>query len=1473
MWLSTLSLSYELKDAGGGMGSAPALVEYSSSEGGKRPLGRSRSRSGGGERSPEQENDAKKIKKSPVGGGMCGGSTITEQLEFAQRQLALLEQQRKKLMEQTERHERKFSLKIKIPGAAFAKHSITSRKRRGLKRQRASSEAAAANGNGERSPRRLLQNLGLPSPGLSDVFGRQINPEDLQILGPDFGRVTCAGADKDYQSLSPLLAATAPQLASHMQSLRIDFLARSLRPLLHRLFTSSSNRGGLFNIPVDPLALKIPDYLERVREPMDLGRVKGKLATLGYREAEDMARDVRLVFTNAMEYNPPAHAVHQYAQQLLSEFETEFSKLQQRLERDSHRRSEHNCQLCQGQTCALCGDKCLRLEPSVLICSGPCNQRIKRGGIFFAAHDGCRLWCQKCHQQLPAEVGEGWDGEGSILYKKDLLRRKFDEEISEAWVQCDRCQCWVHQVCALFNARANAGGAEMTCPRCRLQDAAGALERVRLSPKQEPVAKPEPKLEPKLEVPHEATPANGINGTTGTTGTTGTPPMYSAAHLPTTPMSEYIEQRLHSLLAELGEAETAPSVSVRVVSSVVGYTDVSSVVTRAFQAGGGQPVASQMEHRSKALAMFQKLDGVDVCLFSMYVQEYGIDCPDHNARRVYVAYLDSVEYFRPRTARTHVYHELLVAYLDWVRRRGFTKVHIWSCPPQRGNNFIFWCHPAHQRTPTRDRLVEWYRTMLRRAEELGIVESVENLHTTHFQEVTKVLHLHRQHQSESLLVRMLCYLCTRQTVVDFVVRRLALAPKILDKLSLARPIVPPVFEGEYWTDEILRLNKLVERKNDSDFVAEHLSAVELCRSALAEVQTMPNASVFQTPVDPIAHRCPDYYDVIKKPMDLSTVASKLDAGKYSTAGAFVEDLRLVFANAMRYNPPKHPVHSYARSISVSFERNVKRLQKMMKDRLGKVVSLEEISLEDELEEVELANGKDASSMTIQRTESNVGFHSCKDRSMSYSSLSSFYGSDNALRKKYNCGPPSESGSITLRSRSMDFPMPAKGEATVSCGAGAAAVISSAASVASSDGASVARAGAAFPSGKEDISELEVDEEVVEMDTDTDVVGLTCQLDNGDGKSVMSTATPATPAPRESEGRKNTPQPNPMQAPAAVVQGAGAKQEQQQWLDLPPPPPVTQGPAAVTQGPATVPRAADADGSSTGSKAEHSEKSREALNQQTVSGNKLKWLLSQLCKSVDRMKRDLMVVNLAPPDAPLANDRWEAAVRVTTRMEPATCFDPDTSYSRALVDSRHTFLEMCQFRHYQFDSLRRAKHSSAMVLYHLHRPECHSLNPFCSRCSGAVKHVRYHCGKCNYDVCKECQAAMSCLCEDGHLLTPMRVTFSATDNEGQDYEERELQRGTPPLPAPPAQSKEGSQAQALLWQAKEELPHEKEHVGTSKALGDVRVQPSSAGDTTALHGQGEVLSTGIVGDGVVKAEEAEAEADAASEGNHCEAVTI
>lgn len=65
----------------------------------------------------------------------------------------------------------------------------------------------------------------------------------------------------------------------------------------------------------------------------------------------------------------------------------------------------------------------------------------------------------------------------------------------------------------------------------------------------------------------------------------------------------------------------------------------------------------------------------------MHVQEYGVGCPEPNARRAYIGYLDSVQFFQPRELRTPLYHELIIAYLEYCRNMGFIYAHIWACPP------------------------------------------------------------------------------------------------------------------------------------------------------------------------------------------------------------------------------------------------------------------------------------------------------------------------------------------------------------------------------------------------------------------------------------------------------------------------------------------------------------------------------------------------------------------------------------------------------------------------------------------------------------------------------------------------------------------------------------------------------------------------------------------------------------------------
>lgn len=138
---------------------------------------------------------------------------------------------------------------------------------------------------------------------------------------------------------------------------------------------------------------------------------------------------------------------------------------------------------------------------------------------------------------------------------------------------------------------------------------------------------------------------------------------------------------------------------------------------------------SEFPCRTKCLVLFQNIDGQDVILFGMYVYEYGHKCPSPNQRRVYVSYLDSVHYFRPKQYRTVVYHEIIISYLEYVKARGFHTAHIWACPPLKGDDYILYCHPTDQKTPKDDKLRKWYADLLVISKERGIITEISDLHT------------------------------------------------------------------------------------------------------------------------------------------------------------------------------------------------------------------------------------------------------------------------------------------------------------------------------------------------------------------------------------------------------------------------------------------------------------------------------------------------------------------------------------------------------------------------------------------------------------------------------------------------------------------------------------------------------------------------------------------------------------------------
>ena len=119
---------------------------------------------------------------------------------------------------------------------------------------------------------------------------------------------------------------------AHVSSLRLESELAPMKSILFKLMGHAQyNRRGIFNAPVDPVALNLADYNQIISTPMDLGTIKAKLHALAYSSREQVADDVRLVFRNAILYNPQEHFVHVAARNLLGIFEAGYLNACQRL--------------------------------------------------------------------------------------------------------------------------------------------------------------------------------------------------------------------------------------------------------------------------------------------------------------------------------------------------------------------------------------------------------------------------------------------------------------------------------------------------------------------------------------------------------------------------------------------------------------------------------------------------------------------------------------------------------------------------------------------------------------------------------------------------------------------------------------------------------------------------------------------------------------------------------------------------------------------------------------------------------------------------------------------------------------------------------------------------------------------------------------------------------------------------------------
>ncbi|XP_048774287.1 CREB-binding protein-like isoform X2 [Ostrea edulis] len=84
----------------------------------------------------------------------------------------------------------------------------------------------------------------------------------------------------------------------------------------------------------------------------------------------------------------------------------------------------------------------------------------------------------------------------------------------------------------------------------------------------------------------------------------------------------------------------------------------------------------------------------------------------------------------------------------------------------------------------------------------------------------------------------------------------------------------------------------------------------------------PESMPFRQPVDPVMLNIPDYFDIVKKPMDLSTIKRKLDTGQYTDPWQYCDDVWLMYDNAWLYNRKTSRVYKYSSKLAEVFEAEI-----------------------------------------------------------------------------------------------------------------------------------------------------------------------------------------------------------------------------------------------------------------------------------------------------------------------------------------------------------------------------------------------------------------------------------------------------------------------------------------------------------------------------------------------------------------------
>jgi bromodomain-containing protein 8 len=83
----------------------------------------------------------------------------------------------------------------------------------------------------------------------------------------------------------------------------------------------------------------------------------------------------------------------------------------------------------------------------------------------------------------------------------------------------------------------------------------------------------------------------------------------------------------------------------------------------------------------------------------------------------------------------------------------------------------------------------------------------------------------------------------------------------------------------------------------------------------SQISQHRNGNIFHNPIK--NSEAPDYHEIVKRPMDLKTIKTRIKDGIITNSLEYQRDVYLMFANALMYNRPGSDIYNMAEDVSFS----------------------------------------------------------------------------------------------------------------------------------------------------------------------------------------------------------------------------------------------------------------------------------------------------------------------------------------------------------------------------------------------------------------------------------------------------------------------------------------------------------------------------------------------------------------------------